>query len=65
MKVSIITATYNSERYLTDCLQSVSRQSHPDIEHIIVDGKSTDNTLNIINRNKDRISHLISGRFNC
>lgn len=60
MKVSIITATYNSEKYLTDCLLSVKKQSHHDIEHIVVDGKSSDGTLKIINRNRDHIAHVIS-----
>lgn len=59
MKVSIITATYNSEKYLSDCLLSVRRQSHHDIEHIVVDGKSSDDTLKIINRNRDHIAHII------
>ena len=48
MKVSIITVTYNSEKYLQDCINSILSQHHPDIEHIIVDGGSTDNTLAII-----------------
>ncbi|MBS1735477.1 MAG: glycosyltransferase [Bacteroidetes bacterium] len=60
MKVSIITATLNSEKYLADCLQSVRGQSHKDIEHIIIDGKSTDNTIKIVNRFKDGIAHFIS-----
>lgn len=60
MKVSIITVTYNSEKYLSDCIQSVRRQSHRDIEHIIIDGKSTDGTVRIINKNLDSISTWIS-----
>ena len=60
MKVSIITATYNSERYLSDCLLSVREQSHKDIEHIVIDGKSSDGTLNIINWNRHHIAHVVS-----
>ncbi len=49
MKVSIITATYNSEKTIQDTVLSVSRQDYVDIEHIIVDGESSDKTLAIIN----------------
>jgi glycosyltransferase involved in cell wall biosynthesis len=48
MKISIITTTYNSAGTVVDTLRSVEHQSHPDIEHIIVDGGSTDNTLDIV-----------------
>jgi glycosyltransferase involved in cell wall biosynthesis len=47
MKVSIITATYNSESTIADTISSVVNQTYPDIEHIIVDGASTDGTLGI------------------
>src|ERR1700712_2458951 len=48
MKISIITATCNSEATVRDTLTCVSRQDHDDIEHIIIDGLSTDNTLKIV-----------------
>lgn len=48
MKVSVITATWNSGATLRDTLESVLRQNYPDIEHIIVDGGSTDNTMALI-----------------
>lgn len=60
MKVSIITITYNSEATLKDTIESVVNQSYGDIEYIIVDGKSTDNTLSIIESYKDKISKVIS-----
>ena len=60
MKVSIITATYNSEKYLADCIQSVRKQTYGNIEHIIVDGKSTDGTVKIIQKNADSIACWIS-----
>lgn len=50
MKISIITATFNSAATVTDTLTAVSGQDHPDIEHIIVDGGSTDTTLDIVRR---------------
>ncbi|MGN6196265.1 MAG: glycosyltransferase family 2 protein [Ginsengibacter sp.] len=60
MKVSIITVTMNSEKYLADCINSVRRQNHKDIEHIIIDGKSTDRTIAIILQNLNHISYWIS-----
>lgn len=48
MKVSIITATYNSERTIKDTLSSVKQQSYKDVEHIIIDGASTDKTINLL-----------------
>ena len=60
MKVSIITVTLNSEKYLSDCIHSVNRQNYKNIEHIIIDGKSTDGTLDIILENTDHISYWLS-----
>lgn len=48
MKISIITVAYNSAKTIRDTLESVCNQEHKNVEHIIVDGKSTDNTLNIV-----------------
>ncbi len=47
MKISIITVTYNAEATLERTLQSVAQQTHPDVEHLIIDGASTDRTLEI------------------
>lgn len=48
MKISIVTATYNSGATLRDTLESVLAQDYDDFEHIIVDGGSKDNTLDIV-----------------
>lgn len=64
MKVSIITITYNSEATLKDTIESVVNQSYSNIEYIIVDGKSTDNTLSIIDSYKDKISKVVSEKDN-
>lgn len=48
MKISLITITYNSEKTLADTIQSVLNQTYTDIEYILVDGASKDNTVSII-----------------
>ena len=48
MKFSVITVCRNSELFIADCIQSVLSQDYPHIEHIIVDGCSTDSTLSIV-----------------
>ena len=60
MKVTIITPTYNSGLFLEQCIQSVIAQNYVNIEYIIVDGGSTDNTLEIIHRYQSFISKWIS-----
>jgi len=60
MKVTIITVTFNSEKYLEDCILSVLAQRYPHIEYIIVDGKSTDRTVDIIRKYESRIAKWIS-----
>lgn len=60
MKISIITATYNSASFIDRCIESVNDQSWKDIEHIIIDGASKDNTLEIINSIPNRVSKIVS-----
>ena len=60
MKVSIITISYNAEKTLEQTIKSVINQTYKNIEYIIIDGGSTDNTLNIINNNEAKITKWIS-----
>jgi len=60
MKISIITATYNSAVTIAQCIASVNGQTYPNIEHIIVDGASNDNTTEIIKSMPNRVTQLIS-----
>ncbi|MBL4624847.1 MAG: glycosyltransferase [Flavobacteriales bacterium] len=60
MKVSIITVCYNSASTIRDTIESVVGQDYSDIEYIIVDGKSTDDTLAILNSYSGKINKIIS-----
>lgn len=60
MKLSIITITYNSAATLEATLQSVLNQDYSDIEYLIIDGKSTDATLEIVAKYRDKIAKVIS-----
>ena len=54
MKVSIITVCFNSSKTILETINSVNKQTFLDIEHIFVDGLSSDNTLDIIKINSTR-----------
>ncbi len=56
-KISIITVTKNSEKYLQDNIDSLSNQTYRNFEHLIIDGKSSDKTIEIINKNSNKISY--------
>lgn len=64
MKVSIITVCLNSSSTLEYTINSVLSQTYSDIEYIIIDGKSVDNTIDIINKYKNKISYFISEKDN-
>lgn len=60
MKVSIITVCFNAELTIEQTIRSVIEQSYQNIEYIIIDGKSSDHTLDIIAKYADKISKVIS-----
>lgn len=55
MKISIVTAAYNSASTLRDTIESVMNQSYNNCEHIVVDGKSKDNTVDILKEYEETI----------
>ncbi|MGZ3867280.1 MAG: glycosyltransferase family 2 protein [Bacteroidia bacterium] len=59
-KISIITVTYNSARTLEQTIQSVLLQDYGNVEYIIVDGNSTDDTLSVIRSYRHKIDHFVS-----
>ena len=60
VKVSIITVCFNSATTVRDTVESVISQAHPDIEYIVVDGASTDDTLKILDHYRPHITTLVS-----
>ena len=60
LKISIISVCYNSSKTILDTIRSVNRQSYPNIEHVFIDGLSSDNTLEIIRSNSKRMNVIIS-----
>lgn len=60
MKISIVTATYNSAKTVADTLDSIAEQTFDDIEHIVIDGQSGDGTLSILDSRRDRIARIVS-----
>ena len=61
-KISIITVTKNSEKYLEKNILSVYNQSYKNYEHVIIDGQSTDQTLKIIKKHKKKIHYFFSAK---
>ena len=60
LKISLITVCYNAESTINSCIQSVIRQNFNNVQYIIIDGGSTDKTINIVNNYKHFISHIVS-----
>jgi glycosyltransferase involved in cell wall biosynthesis len=60
MKISLITVTYNAEEFIHECVQSVVNQTYGNIEHIIIDGNSSDHTISIIHNFRSAATRIIS-----
>lgn len=62
MKVSIITVAYNSAKTIGDTLGSVASQTYGNIEHIVIDGASTDDTMDIVRREGQHVACVVSAK---
>lgn len=62
MLVSVITIVYNNHTNITDCIESVLSQSYPNIEHIVIDGGSTDGTQEKIEQLQSKLTYYTSGK---
>ena len=60
MRISVITVCFNSEKTIENTIKSVLSQNYKDIEYIIVDGGSKDETINLISKHKEKISIIKS-----
>ncbi|MCX6784803.1 MAG: glycosyltransferase family 2 protein [Candidatus Komeilibacteria bacterium] len=64
MKISIITVCRNSAATIEDTIKSVLSQTYPEVEYLIIDGGSTDGTLEVIDKYRSQISKVVSERDN-
>jgi glycosyltransferase involved in cell wall biosynthesis len=62
--ISIITVVYNGEKFLEETIESVISQSYANVEYIIIDGGSTDGTIDIIKKYEDKIDYWASEKDN-
>ncbi|MGA1863051.1 glycosyltransferase family 2 protein [Deferribacter thermophilus] len=62
--ITVITVVLNGEKYLEETIQSVINQTYPNVEYIIIDGGSTDGTLDIIKKYEDYIDYWVSEKDN-
>ena len=58
--VSIVTAVFNAQDCIANCIESVLYQNYPNMEHIIIDGGSTDNTVDLLRKYDDRVNLWVS-----
>ncbi len=62
--ISIVTVVFNGEEFLEETIQSVINQTYDNVEYIIIDGGSTDGTVDIIKKYEDRIDYWVSEHDN-
>ena len=60
MKVSIVTAVLNNKNHLEQCIKNIVAQNYPNVEYIVIDGGSTDGTVEVIKKYEDKVAYWVS-----
>jgi len=60
MKISVVTVCFNAAKTIAQTIESVACQVHPDVEHIVIDGASTDGTIDIVHGYSGRLAQVLS-----
>lgn len=64
VKISVVTATWNCAETVSDCLASVAAQTYRNREHVVIDGASTDDTLNVLKAHENELAVLVTEKDN-
>lgn len=59
-RISLVTPNYNGAKYLQETLDNIAEEAYPNLQHIVIDGGSTDDSVAIIRRNADRLAYWVS-----
>jgi len=60
LKISVVTPSFNQARFLTETMESIHGQNYPNLQHIVIDGGSTDDSVSIIKRYADKLDYWVS-----
>ena len=60
LQISVVTVTWNCAHTILDCLSSVASQTHPSTEHVVIDGASTDGTVDLLKQRSQKLGVFVS-----